>query len=181
MWKTNSKGYRRAQILVAKASGELAHSSAAEHSECSNTIYANYRALAHIALLLQITATAANHPCSNPLELLRAFWENLTASSFSSFLSYPSQVCCLNLHSYHHAAVRPDSIRTEASCGQQHVMMFGTGLQMAFHKCAFAGAAAVKYGSLLLDTPFQPKLAVGLSIVAAPCTAFAIYLGSKSR
>ncbi|CAL5225501.1 g8330 [Coccomyxa viridis] len=46
---------------------------------------------------------------------------------------------------------------------------------------SFAGAAAVKYGSLLLDTPFQPSLAVGLSIIAAPCVAFAVYLGSRSR
>ena len=43
-----------------------------------------------------------------------------------------------------------------------------------------AGAAAVKYGSLLLDTPFQPDLRVGLSIIAAPCIAFAVYLGIKS-
>ena len=49
------------------------------------------------------------------------------------------------------------------------------------HECVCAGAAAVKYGSLLFDTPFQPSLAVGLSIVAAPCVAFAVYLGTRSR
>ena len=48
-------------------------------------------------------------------------------------------------------------------------------------KCVGAGAAAVKYGSLLLDAPFQRNLALGLSIIAAPCIAFAVYLGSKSR
>ena len=45
----------------------------------------------------------------------------------------------------------------------------------------FAGAALVKYGSLLLDAPFHPSLPLVLSIIVAPCIGFAIYLGSKSR
>ena len=52
---------------------------------------------------------------------------------------------------------------------------------MASHWVVGTGAAAVKYGSLLVDTPFQPNLALGLSIIAAPCVAFAVYLSSKSR
>ena len=44
-----------------------------------------------------------------------------------------------------------------------------------------AGAAAVKYGSLLLDAPFQPNLALALSIVASPVAAYSVFLLLKSR
>jgi hypothetical protein len=44
-----------------------------------------------------------------------------------------------------------------------------------------AGSAAVKYGSLLMDTPFQPDLSLALGIIAAPCIGFAVFLASVSR
>ena len=44
-----------------------------------------------------------------------------------------------------------------------------------------AGAAAVKYGSLLLDAPFQPNLALALTIVASPVAAYSLFLLLKSR
>ena len=44
-----------------------------------------------------------------------------------------------------------------------------------------AGSAAVKYGSLLFDTPFQPDLSLALLIIAAPCILFAIFLSIESR
>ena len=45
--------------------------------------------------------------------------------------------------------------------------------------CA-TGAAMVKYGSLLLDTPFQPDLTLGLIMIAAPCLAFAMWMWRRS-
>ena len=44
-----------------------------------------------------------------------------------------------------------------------------------------AGSAAVKYGSLLLDTPFQPSLPLALTFICAPCVAFGIFLTVKSN
>ncbi|KAK9828009.1 hypothetical protein WJX81_008539 [Elliptochloris bilobata] len=46
---------------------------------------------------------------------------------------------------------------------------------------SFGGAAAVKYGSLLLDAPFQPNLALALSMIAIPVAVFSLFLLLKSR
>ena len=44
-----------------------------------------------------------------------------------------------------------------------------------------AGAAVVKYGSLLLDAPFQPDAGLGLTLVIGPCLIYSIALLYKSR
>jgi hypothetical protein len=56
----------------------------------------------------------------------------------------------------------------------------------ALHSCLTAtllrtGAAAVKYGSLLLDAPFQPNLPLALAIITSPILAYSAFLLLKSR
>ncbi|BDA40688.1 hypothetical protein COCOBI_01-3410 [Coccomyxa sp. Obi] len=46
---------------------------------------------------------------------------------------------------------------------------------------SFSGSAVIKYGSLLLDTPFQPSLPLAITIICAPCIAFAVLLSLKSK
>lgn len=40
----------------------------------------------------------------------------------------------------------------------------------------YAGAAAVKFGSLLISTPFQPSSIIALSIITVPCLMFSALL-----
>ncbi|CAL8467002.1 g6538 [Coccomyxa elongata] len=46
---------------------------------------------------------------------------------------------------------------------------------------SFSGSAVIKYGSPLLDTPFQPSLPLAITIICAPCIAFALLLSLKSK
>ncbi|KAK9841496.1 hypothetical protein WJX74_006760 [Apatococcus lobatus] len=46
---------------------------------------------------------------------------------------------------------------------------------------SIGGAAVVKYGSLLLDAPFQPDAGLGLTLVLGPCLIYSIALLYKSR
>ena len=39
-----------------------------------------------------------------------------------------------------------------------------------------AGAAGVKFGSLLINTPFQPSDIIALSIITLPCLMFSALL-----
>ncbi len=44
-----------------------------------------------------------------------------------------------------------------------------------------AGAVVIKYGSLLLDAPFQPDAGLGLTLVLGPCLVYSIALLFRSR
>lgn len=44
----------------------------------------------------------------------------------------------------------------------------------------FVGAAAVKYGSLLLALPFEPDLSVALIFVCSPVLLFALFFWQRS-
>jgi Flp pilus assembly protein protease CpaA len=43
------------------------------------------------------------------------------------------------------------------------------------------GAAAVKYGSLVIDTPFQPNAAVAFTLITAPCLVYAVIMLAWSK
>lgn len=44
------------------------------------------------------------------------------------------------------------------------------------HIRVYAGAAAVKYGSLAISTPFQPSSIIALSIITVPCLMYSMLL-----
>lgn len=43
-----------------------------------------------------------------------------------------------------------------------------------------AGSVAVKYGSLLIDTPFQPSFTIALSLIFGPTAVFSLILAALS-
>ncbi|GIL73606.1 hypothetical protein Vretifemale_3775 [Volvox reticuliferus] len=45
---------------------------------------------------------------------------------------------------------------------------------------SFAGAAVIKYGSLILDVPFQPNALLAMLLVLGPPTAYALLLWINS-
>ena len=67
------------------------------------------------------------------------------------------------------------------------MFIFGITWQMALfmmsliYRSACAGAAIIKYGSLVLDAPFQPDAGLGLTLVIGPCLVYSIALLFKSR
>jgi hypothetical protein len=45
--------------------------------------------------------------------------------------------------------------------------------------CVLAGAAAIKYGSLVFELPFQPNPAVALTLVLGTPAAYSLFLLTK--
>jgi hypothetical protein len=54
-------------------------------------------------------------------------------------------------------------------------------LTKAHMRMRYAGSAIVKYGSLLIETPFHPNLQLGLAIISLPCLAYSIFLLIRSQ
>jgi hypothetical protein len=55
-----------------------------------------------------------------------------------------------------------------------------TSGQQAHHSwCCDAGAATVKYGSLLIDIPFEPNLPLALALIVTPCAVYSATLINK--
>ena len=44
-----------------------------------------------------------------------------------------------------------------------------------------AGAAAIKYGSLSYDLPFQPNFPAALSLIFGPCVVYSVYFLLKQK
>ena len=81
------------------------------------------------------------------------------SSSWLSWLRCPSQVCSAVSHA---PLLRPHRRPTT-------------------HTPRFAGGVVIKYGSLLLDAPFQPDPSLALGIVFGVPALFASWMQSRSR
>ena len=44
-----------------------------------------------------------------------------------------------------------------------------------------AGGAAIKYGSLSFDLPFQPSFPVALALIFGPCLVYSAYFWVRQR
>ena len=53
-------------------------------------------------------------------------------------------------------------------------------LDMMRRAISLAGSVAVKYGSLLIDTPFEPSPAVATLLIAGPTVVFSVVLAALS-
>ncbi|KAL0031833.1 hypothetical protein WJX79_010204 [Trebouxia sp. C0005] len=108
----------------------------------------------------------------------------LTASyALASLAGLPKQKCTSNKHQQLKCCCQKDALDSQPKLTRQSLQ---TAVKIATKTergylfklliVSAIGAAAVKFGSLAISTPFQPSGAIALSIITIPCLVYSAIL-----